>query len=66
MSKTNIEINGDLIRKARRLTGLRTNRQIVEAALDLLVRTETRKGILHYFGSGVWKGDLKHSRRSRV
>jgi hypothetical protein len=34
------------IRKARKLTGLKTKRQIVDKALELLVRTETRKGIL--------------------
>ena len=66
MSRTNIEIDDDLIRKARKLTDLKTKREIVDRALELLVRTEARKGILRYYGSGVWKGDLKASRRSRV
>ena len=62
----NIEINEDLIRKARKLTRLKTKRQIVDRALELLVRSESRKGILHYYGTGIWKGDLKASRRDRV
>ena len=66
MSRTNIEIDEDLIRKARKLTRLKTKRQIVDKALDLLVRSESRKGILRYYGSGVWKGDLKAARRNRV
>jgi Arc/MetJ family transcription regulator len=66
MSRTNIEIDDSLMRKARRLTRLKTKRQIVDRALDLLVRSESRKGILRYYGSGVWKGDLKASRRNRV
>ncbi len=66
MSRTNIEIDDDLIRKARKLTDLKTKREIVDHALELLVRTESRKGILRYYGSGVWKGDLKASRRNRV
>lgn len=66
MSRTNIEIDDDLIRKARRLTPLRTKREIVRAALEAFVRAEERKGILQYFGSGIWKGDLKAMRRSRV
>jgi Arc/MetJ family transcription regulator len=66
MSRTNIEIDDGLVRKARRLTRLKTKRQIVDKALELLVRSESRKGILRYFGSGVWKGDLKASRRNRV
>jgi len=66
MSRTNIDIDDTLIRKARKLTGLKTKREIVEKALELLVRTESRKGILQYFGSGIWEGDLKTSRRNRV
>lgn len=66
MGRTNIEIDETLIRKARKLTRLKTKRAIVDKALDLLVRTETRKGILKYYGTGVWKGDLRQSRRNRV
>ncbi|MFY9673541.1 MAG: type II toxin-antitoxin system VapB family antitoxin [Terriglobales bacterium] len=66
MSRTNIEIDDTLIRKARKLTRLKTKRQIVDKALDLLVRSESRKGILRYYGSGIWEGDLKRSRRNRV
>ncbi len=66
MSRTNIEIDDSLIRKARKLTRLKTKRQIVDKALDLLVRSESRKGILRYYGSGIWQGDLKQSRRNRV
>ncbi len=66
MSRTNIDIDDQLIRKARKLTHLKTKRQIVEKALELLVRSETRKGILRYYGTGIWKGDLKSSRRNRV
>ncbi|MGA8301842.1 MAG: type II toxin-antitoxin system VapB family antitoxin [Terriglobales bacterium] len=66
MSRTNIEIDDTLIRKARKLTRLKTKRQIVDKALDLLVRSESRKGILRYYGSGIWQGDLKRSRRNRV
>ena len=54
------------LRKARKLTRLKTKRQIVDKALELLVRSESRKGILRYYGSGVWKGDLRTSRRNRV
>lgn len=66
MWRTNIEIDEDLIRRARKLTRLKTKREIVGRALELLVRTESRKGILRYYGSGIWKGDLKAMRRNRV
>ena len=64
--RTNIDINESLVRKARKLTRLKTKRQIVDKALELLVRSESRKGILRYYGSGVWKGDLKAMRRNRI
>ncbi len=66
MSRTNIEIDDVLIRKARQLTKLRTKREIVDQALEQLVRREEQKGILRYYGSGIWKGDLKAMRRNRI
>lgn len=56
--RPNIDIDERLVRKARK-------RQIVDKALELLVRSESRKGILRY-GSGIWKGDPKSIRRNRV
>ena len=66
MGRTNIDINDDLLKKAQKLTRLKTKRQIVDRALDLLVRSEMRKGLLRYYGTGIWKGDLRASRRNRV
>jgi Arc/MetJ family transcription regulator len=66
VSRTKIEIDDQLIRKVRKLTRLKTKREIVHDALDELVKTEERKAILRYFGSGIWMGDLKALRRSRV
>jgi Arc/MetJ family transcription regulator len=66
MSRTNIEIDDKLMRRAAKLTRLRTKRQIVHRALGDLVRAEERKAILKYFGSGIWEGDLKALRRNRV
>ena len=58
--------NERLISRARKLTGLKTKREIVAKALELLVRSETLKGVLAYYGSGVWKGDLKSARRNHA
>jgi Arc/MetJ family transcription regulator len=66
MSRTNIDIDDVLIQKARKLTDLKSKREIVDRALELLVRTESRKGVLRYYGSGIWKGDHRASRRNRV
>jgi Arc/MetJ family transcription regulator len=66
MSRTNIELDDELVRKARKLTRLKTKRAIVDKALELLVRSEIRKGILRHYGRGIWKGDLKRLRRNRA
>ena len=66
MARTNIDLDEALMRKAQKLTRLRTKRQVVNRALELLVRSESRKGILRYYGAGIWEGDLKTSRRNRV
>ena len=66
MSRTNIDLDDILVRKARKLTRLKTKRAIVDKALELLVRSESRKGVLRYYGSGIWKGDLKRLRRNRA
>ena len=66
MARTNIDLNEHLVRQAKKLTRLKTKRQIVDRALELLVRSESRKGILRYYGSGIWNGNPKASRRNRV
>jgi Arc/MetJ family transcription regulator len=66
MARTNIDLDAALIRKARKLTHLKTKRAIVDRALDLLVRSETRKAILRYYGGGIWHGNRKAARRNRV
>ncbi|HMD96676.1 MAG TPA: type II toxin-antitoxin system VapB family antitoxin [Terriglobia bacterium] len=66
MSRTNIDIDDKLLLEARRLTQLKTKRAVVNKALEQLVRSEARKGILRYYASGIWKGDLKKMRRNRA
>ena len=66
MSKSRIEQDEKLVRKARKLKRLKTKRAIADKALERLVSSESRKGILRYYGSGVWKGDLKRMRRNRA
>jgi len=65
MGRTNIVIDETLVRKARKLTRLKTKREIVGRALEVLVSSESRKGILRYYGTGIWKGDVKAMRRNR-
>jgi len=64
--RTNINIDDHLLRQARRLTRLRTKREIIHRALEVLVESEARKGMLRFRGSGIWEGNLKSMRRDRL
>lgn len=64
MSRTNIEINDELIRRAMRQYGLKTKRQAVDLALRRLVEEAlTTEEMLALQGSG-WDGDLDEMRSS--
>jgi len=62
--RTGIDIDDRLLAQARKLTGLRTEREIIHRALEVLVQSEARIGILRYRGSGIWEGDAVKRRRS--
>jgi Arc/MetJ family transcription regulator len=64
--RTNIEIDDALMREARRLTGVKTKREMVDLALRELVARHRRLGILDLRGRVHWEGDLETSRRSRT
>jgi Arc/MetJ family transcription regulator len=64
--RTNIEIDDQLVSKAMRSSGTRTKKAVVEAALQLLVKTHSQTAIRRLRGKVQWDGDLNKSRLSRV
>ena len=63
MKRTNVVVDDKLLSRARRLTGVRTTREILDRALrELVVREEQRKLAERLRGSG-WEGDLNEMRR---
>ena len=65
MKRTNIVIDEEVAAEARRLTGLKTLRELVDAGLKELVARERRRSILEVRGRIRWKGDLDRWRRDR-
>jgi Arc/MetJ family transcription regulator len=63
--RTNIVINDELMRKAQRLTTLRTKREVVESALRLLVQVKQQERIRKARGRLKWSGDLNAARTDR-
>lgn len=48
--RTNIDIDSKKVKKALRLTGLRTKRELVDQALDLLIQWRDRKSLCDLTG----------------
>lgn len=63
--RTNIEIDDELMAQALELSGLRTKRAVVDAALRALIDRITRRQLKEAFGKYPWEGDLAELRRWR-
>ncbi len=66
MKRTNIVIDQSLIKKALKVTGFKTLRELVDYALRELIRRESQKKILELKGKVTWQGDIKAMRKSRI
>jgi len=65
MGRTNVVLNDDLVTKAKNLTGIKTIRQLIDYALQELVRHKRQKEFLKLQGKIDWQGDLEKLRESR-
>jgi Arc/MetJ family transcription regulator len=60
--RTNIEIDDALMARALELTGLRSKRAVVDAALRALIERRSRQLLRESFGKYPWEGDLDQMR----
>lgn len=58
--RTNIVLDDALVRRAMKLTGARTKREVVHVALTSLVESRTRKNLLELAGSLDYAPDFDH------
>lgn len=65
MSRTVVDIDDRLMKKARRLTGMTKKVEIVNRALKLLVDQQEIEKLLELRGKVEWEGDLEEMRRGR-
>jgi len=63
--RTNIEVDDELIKEAQQLSGLKTKRAVVDAALRMFVRVQHQKDVLNLAGKVKWEGDLDAMREGR-
>jgi Arc/MetJ family transcription regulator len=63
--RTNIELDDVLVKKAMNITKIPTKKALIHKALEELIKSNTRKGMLKYMDSGIWEGNLKEMRTMR-
>ena len=65
MARTNIELDDMLVKEGLKVTHMRTKRELVNFALEELVKKARRKRMLKLEGKVVWEGDLRRTRAGR-
>ncbi len=60
--RTNIYLEEELIRECRKLSDLKTKREIVNSALREYVRLLKRRKMLEFEGKVEWEGNLDEMR----
>jgi Arc/MetJ family transcription regulator len=63
--RTNIVLDEELIDRARKLTGIKTKKQVVQEALRLLIQLREQEQVRSLRGKLHWEGDLDEMRQSR-
>ena len=58
-------LDDSMIDRARRLTGIRTKREVIHEALRTFVLLHTQAGVRKLWGKLHWEGDLADLRESR-
>ena len=63
--RTNIEIDDHLMKEAKKLSGLKTKKEVVEKGLELLVQLNKQSKIREFRGKLKWEGNLDEMREWR-
>ena len=61
--RTNIDIDDKLLEQAMKISKLKSKKQLVNHALEELIRLNRRKKMLSLFGKVKWEGNLEEMRR---
>ena len=65
MTKTNAVVDDALVAECRKVTGLPTQRSLIEHALRELLRHGRQRKVLELQGRIAWRGDLRAWRKGR-
>lgn len=65
MIRTNVELDENLVNEARKITLIRTKKELLNYALKELVSKAKRRKFLDLEGKVKWKGNLNDLRKRR-
>jgi Arc/MetJ family transcription regulator len=60
--RTNIDLDDVLVKEAMSLTKLRTKKDMVNYALESLIKKLKKQELANLWGSNIWEGDLNQMR----
>ena len=63
--RTNIVLDESLVEEARRLTGIKTKKALIDEALRTLIRLRRQGELRSLRGALHWEGDLDEMRQAR-
>jgi Arc/MetJ family transcription regulator len=63
--RTNVDIDGELLEEAQRLSGLKTKKAVIHEGLQALIRQKRRRKILDLAGKVACVGNLDEMREGR-
>ena len=63
--RTNIVLDESLVEQARKLTGIKTKKELIHEALRTLIRLRQQGEVRNLRGKLHWEGDLDEMRQSR-
>ena len=64
--RTNIVLDDNLIERAKKLTGIKTKREVVQEALRTLILLREQAEVRQFRGKLKWEGNLDEMRRART
>jgi len=65
MKRTNLVLDAELLDRAKRALGAKTYSAAVNQALEQVLRIEKIRGLMAFYGQGLWEGDLSEMREDR-
>ena len=65
MKRTNVVLDEKVVGRAKKATGIKVTRQLLDYALRELLRRHRQRDILKLRGQVDWQGDLSAMRRTR-